>query len=133
MNKNESLISYSINNKIKISVLTSFKNFDSNAKYEQINHDFKNFTKLDTFLRKYKLANNICIVDDNNDLCEKSGYYQVLPSYFIDNTTIYNADINSGDIIYITDDLSLKMYKILISKILFRDLDIVYLSNLIME
>ncbi|MBQ6841528.1 MAG: hypothetical protein IJO63_05385 [Bacilli bacterium] len=133
INDNDSIARYAIEQNISVDTLITYDDFNKDAVIEQINND-KNMDKLDILLDKYKLNTNICLVNkDNKQDCINDKKYLIEPSYYVDNMSIIGIEVNSGDIFYIGEDLSLANFKVLIKKIYYRDLDIIYLSKLISE
>lgn len=130
---NKDVESYVTSEKMKINKLISYDDFNKDSDFEQINND-KDRERLDVLLNKYKLNTNICLVNEYNlEMCKKNRKYLIKPTYIIDNSSIVGLEINSGDIIYISDDLSLSNFKVLLKKIYYRNLDIILLSKLISE
>jgi len=133
VDNNREILKYAKENPLKINCLITYDEFDKNSSLEQINID-KDIEKLDILLNKYKLNTNICIINkQNKDDCLEKQKYLVEETYYIDNISIASYQVNSGDILLISNDLSLANFKILLKKISYRDLDIVYLSKLISE
>lgn len=130
---NKDIINYSKN--INITLLVNYNNFDKNSSFEQINIDYENYDKLNKLLNKNSLNKNICIVFENiESKCLNKAVYLVKPTYEINNINIVKKDkIISGDIIMISDDLSLTNFKLLLNSIKYYDLKIYSLSKLISE
>ncbi|MBE6155480.1 MAG: hypothetical protein E7164_01840 [Firmicutes bacterium] len=130
---NSNIINYSEKEKIAINKLIKYEEFSKNSYFEQINND-QDMAKLDVLLHKYNMNTNICFVNDfNRNICKKGSKYLVAATYEVDNVSIIGLEIESGDIILISDNLSLANYKVLLKKIYYRDLDVVFLSRLISE
>lgn len=132
---NKTIIDYSYSRGIKISRLVTLETFDEDYNYEQINNEVENFKKLERRLNK-KNNSNICIINDLNiKLCQDNKKYLVKPSLTMNNYNLSDIknEIKKGDIIYVGDNVSLTDYKLLIHQIIYQDLNIVYLSNLINE
>lgn len=133
---NEEIINYSIEKNIKINRLVNINTYDKLAKYEQINNDLENYKDLNRLLNKNNLNNNICYVDEQIiTLCKEDKKYLVTKTKELNNYNLSNikSNIESGNIIYINDNVTLTDYKILIRQIYYQDLDIVTLSDLITE
>lgn len=133
INNNNKIEEYCQRNNILVSKLIKYNDFNKDSLLEQIN-DEKDYSKLDTLLYKYKLNTNICWVkDENKEDCIRDKKYLVTASYEIDNIAIIGSEIEAGDIIYLSDDLSLTNFKVLLKRITYRDLDVIFLSDLISE
>lgn len=133
---NSNIIEYNNKNNIKYSKL-----INSNDKldiYENINicSNSKDFNNLDILLNKNELNKKICILNYSNiEECRENEYYIIKPSIVYSNSNYVNKlnDINSGSIILLNDNLSINNYKLLIEYLKNKDLEIVYLSELIKE
>ena len=133
---NANIKNYILENKIKVSVLTTFENYENGTNFEIINNDSNNFDKLDTQLNKLNQNNHICVINNSNkEKCLEKGYYLVEITKELNSTNIASIkkDIESGDIILINKTATLDDFKLLISQIKYHDLNIVYLSELITE
>ena len=75
------------------------------------------------------------MINSNNiDLCKKYKYYLIEPTYILNNNIInIKNKIDRGNIILIKDNTKLEDLLILLKEIKYKDLDIVYLSELISE
>ena len=130
---NTDVIDYSLEKQIKITKLITFEDFNKSSFFEQINID-KDYKKLDILLSKYKLNTNICLIKYlNKNTCIKEKKYLVSETYSLNNSLNINSKLKSGDIIFISDDMSLSDYKIVLKAINYQDLTIDFLSNLISE
>lgn len=118
---------------IQGNILISIKEFKTSRKLEQLNYD-DNYEALDKLMKNTNQANDICYVSTTNkEYCLKNNKYLVSPSYIVNNNSLVNTEVNSGDIIFISNDLSVEAFKLLLRKISYQDLKIVYLSTLISE
>lgn len=118
---------------IDASILVKMDNYEKEETLEQINHDYENYSSLDTLLRKYNNNPDICFKDNlNNELCEDK--YKVTTEKVVTKDTFIDIknNIEPGDIYYIKK-LSSNNMKILINSIIYKDLNIVRLSKLISE
>ena len=132
----ENIINYFTQNNIDASVLVDINTFDSNCSLEQLNNDIKNFKDLDTLINKSQNNANICYVNDNNlNICKKNNKYLVQTENIINNNTILNIknNIASGNIYYINKNTDVKSIGLIINSVLYKDLDIVRISELISE
>lgn len=129
------LSNYIIQNDFKVNLLIKEEIY--NNKYELINNS-KNeyiYKKIDTYLKKKKLNNNLCYT--NNDkipkLCKDK--YTFTHSLEVNHSNLSSVKntISSGDIILIKESLTIPELEILINQILYKDLDIIPISELISE
>lgn len=130
---NDEVLEYSKN--LDITKLINLSSFSSKTKNDQINIDIENYDKVNSLLDKNNMNKKICLIFENYDnYCKNKDYYIVKPTFTISNNNIYIKDkIQSGDILYISDDLSLDNYKILLITLNFYDLKVISLSKLISE
>lgn len=131
---NEDVINYLIKNHVAFDRLIDNSSFIVNAPYQQINNDFLHYEQVDKLLDKNKINTNICIVNnDNYELCKDYGKFLVKPTYVVNNQFLINKYVESGNIFYIEDDCSITRIKLLLKRIAFFKLKIVYLDYLISE
>ena len=130
---NNEVLEYSKN--LDITKLINLSTFSSKTKHDQINIDIENYEKVNDLLDKNNMNKKICLIFKNSDnYCKNKDYYIVKPTYTISNSNIYIKDkVQSGDIIYISDELSLDNYKILLISLNYHDLKVISLSKLISE
>lgn len=136
LKNNVNILNYSLNNNIKIDILATLESFDSSLKIEQVNNDTKYYDSLETLLNKYDKNKNICIINYiSKNLCLKKDKTILKISKIVDNSSIIKIknNLNYGEFYLIDDALSLENYKILINEIKYRDINILYLSELIAE
>ena len=110
--------------------------FDNTLKLEQLNNEVNNFKDLDTLINKYQNNANICYVNDNNlDICRENNKYLVKTNNIINNNTIVSIknNIASGNIYYVNKNTDVSSIQLIINSILYKDLDIVRISELISE
>ena len=93
------------------------------------------YQELDEYVVTKELLKHFRDFFENYDnYCKNKDYYIVKPTYTISNSNIYIKDkVQSGDIIYISDELSLDNYKILLISLNYHDLKVISLSKLISE
>lgn len=133
IDNNKNIEEYAVRNKLNINKLITYNTFNKKSQLEQLNNEVDS-QKLDILLDKYKLNNNICLINDGNkNYCVEHNKFLVKETYYIDNETIIDYEVTSGDILLISDNLSLSNFKILLKKINYRNIDIKYLSELISE
>lgn len=129
------LAKYMYQNNYKVNVLISKEEYDFN--YELINNsnNSKTYNSIESFLNKKKQNNNLCFVNNNQvpELCKDK--YLIKPSLEISHSNISTEKnkVDSGEIIYIRNTLSLAELNILLNQIHYKDLKIVPISELIKE
>ena len=133
----ESLVSdYLKSYNIKASLLTTMDSYTNKSYFELINNDLDNFKALEKNLSLNKQNKNICVLNyDLKDICIKNHNYLVEPTLvFNDNNLIdIKKELTGGSIILIKDNVKLDNLKLLIKEINFKDLEMVYLSEIITE
>lgn len=132
----KNIIDFFINNNIDASVLVDMSTFSKDNKLEQINNDIKNFNNLESLLNKYTSNPNICFLNkENENICKEKQKYLVTTDKIINNNTIITIknSISSGSIYKIEKNTNISDIKLIINSILYKDLDIVRLSELISE
>ena len=127
---NTNILEYIKSNNLKITRAVNASSFNKDAKYEQISID----DETNKLFIKYKLNNNICLLDyQNKETCLQDNKYLVQSTYHIHNTASLTKKALSGDIIFIDDNLSISEIKMLLKSINYQDLSLYYLSELISE
>jgi len=132
---NEEVINYFKNNNIDASILVNMDTFNKEEKLEQLNGEVNEFKNLDTLISKYQ-TNDYCYLNKSNEsYCRKNKKYLVKTDKIINNQTFIDIknNITSGDIYYVEKNMDVDNLKILIKSILYKDLDIVRLSELLSE
>ncbi len=137
-NRNISLIvdnniiqKYLIEQKIKANILILYYEYNKNSFLEQINNDVDNFNRLNHYLKT-----KICLVNEEIvNLCLKHNYHLIEVKDYVNQNNIIKMknNIHSGQILFISHNLSLKNFKILLKEINFKDYNLVYISELISE
>ena len=130
------IVEFFANNNIAASVVVTMDNFNQNSKLEQLNGEVNNFNDLDALLNKYTNNPNVCYVTDNNlDICKKNSKYLVKTDKIINNSSIIGIknNIESGDIYYVSKNTDTKNIQLIINSIIYKDLEIVEISELISE
>lgn len=133
---NEEMINFFKNNGYDASILVDVNTFRKDEELEQLNNESKNFNNLETLINKYSKNAQACyITPSNEDVCRKNKKYLVKSEKVINDMTFKNIRMNieSGDIYYVTKNTNVKSMQILINSILYKDLDIVRLSELLSE
>lgn len=125
---NAGVIEYAKSNDINLSLLVTLDTLDKNSFFEQINNDINNYDDLEAILKRYEINTDICFRLSNP--CNNK--YRVEETFELDNKFL-NYDVSSGDIILVDDNLTVNNFKLLLRKIKYRDLKIIYLSDLISE
>ena len=133
---NLDIITYAKEKEIKITRLVDRHTYDISETYEQINNEVEEYNKVEKMLNNGNRNKNICFINNNiKDVCMKYKKYLVESSIDMNNynlSTIKN-NIESGNIIFINDNVNLVDFKILVRQIYYQDLNIMYLSELISE
>ncbi len=133
--KENDLSTYLINNNYQVNLLIKEERYINNIELINNSNNKKTYNKIDNYLDKNKINSNICLIEDNNipSLCKNK--YLVKPSMIINHSNLPSLKnkISSGEIILIKDTLTISELIILLNEINYKDLSIVYLSNLISE
>lgn len=132
----QDIINFFVNNNYDASVIVTSDTYDSNLTLEQINGDVSNFSQTEALLNKYNDNISVCYVSNVNlELCKDNNKYLVNTEKIINNSTIIDIknNISSGDIYYVSKNVDLKNIQLIINSILYRDLEIVNISELISE
>ncbi len=135
LNSNK-FIDYFKSKNISVSVLVNNESYNTISYGELINNDFINYKEIEKYLDSKKINSNICIVNNNNeDICRKNNKYLVSISKVLDNSNYIDIknNLESGDIILISDNTSIDYIDLLIHYINSKSLKIEKLSTLIME
>ena len=130
------IVEFFANNNIAASVVVTMDNFTQDSKLEQLNGEVNGFNDLDSLLNKYTDNPNVCYVTDNNlDICKKNSKYLVNTEKIINNSTVIDIknNIESGDIYYVSKNTDTKNIQLIINSIIYKDLEIVEISELISE
>lgn len=136
---NEELKSYFKNLNLNITILAKMDTVYSNYSiFEYINaeKEINDFNDLESILKKNKFNKKICILEHSNiEKCKEKEYYLVKPNIVVTNSNIIETknNISNGSIIYIDKNVNINNIKLILNKIKYLDLKIVYLSKLIEE
>ena len=133
--QDEDIKKYFINNNINADILIDESSFLTNSSLEQLNNDVNNYKSVEKLLDDNNLNTNICIINNNiENNCRELKKYLIKPK-ILNNNTFYNIknNITSGDIILIKKGTNIDNIKVLIDNVKFRDLNIIYLSQMIDE
>lgn len=130
------ILNYFIKNNIVIN--TNYKlntRINKKVSYYNSENNEEKFNNVESFLKIKKMNNNICLLNNNYDLCKKYQKYIVMPSIVLNKNNIIDVknNIQSGDIIFIKGDAKISDIKIMIKAIFNNNLDIVDLNTLIKE
>ena len=134
--ENKEIFNYLVKNNIKVNTYfeidTSVK---ENVTYLNNSNNKKTFSNIESILNRKKINTNICIINDNYNICKENQKYLVLPSKILNNSNILDIkkNIESGDIIRIKKNANLSDVKILIKTIYNNNLDIITIDKLIKE
>lgn len=130
------IVEFFANSNIAASVIVTMDNFTQDSKLEQLNGEVNGFNDLDSLLNKYTDNPNVCYVTDNNlDICKKNSKYLVNTEKILNNSTVIDIknNIESGDIYYVSKNTDTKNIQLIINSIIYKDLEIVEISELISE
>ncbi len=134
---NYEIIDYSKNKKIKIDRLIDNKTYKKDdIFYEKINNDIEEYKRIESYLNNTNTNHNLCIVNNNLiEVCKSEKKYLIEPNKYLYNYNLASLknNIESGDIIFINDSVSLTDYKLLLKQVYYQDLDVLFLSELISE
>lgn len=133
---NSEIKNYLKENNIKASILISQDTYDKNSFFEQINNDRNKYNNVESLLNKNNQNKNICYIKNlDKSFCKKNGKYLVEESIALSSTNIVKVkqSISNGQIILIKNNAKLEEFKLLLNEIKFKDLSIIYLSELIDE
>ena len=134
VNNNYDILRYLKSNNITFNRLVDNKTVLEDMYYQPINNDFLHYEEVEKILDKNKINTNICIINNENiDFCKDYGKYLVKPMIVKSNNYLIYKDIEPGSIILIDDNLSLSKFKLLLKRISFLNIKIVYLDYLISE
>lgn len=134
--ENELIKEYFKENNIKANILMNLDNYDKTTSFEILNNETKNFRKFDSILTTAKKNSHICLLNKSNKQeCLEREYYLLLNNKELNGSNIaeVKSNITSGDIILIKSTANLEDFKLLINQIKYKDLNVVYLSELITE
>ena len=132
----EELIKFFSDNNYPGSVIVSIDTFNKECKLEQLNGEVEEYSKLESLINKYGNNSNVCYVNEMNlDICKKNGKYLVTSDNIINNSNVIDIknNIESGNIYYISKNTDVKNIQLIINSIIYKDLDIVNISELIKE
>ncbi len=134
---NDTWDSYFENEKIPFTkVIKNNNNLKENGSYINGNGDSEEFNKLNSFLKKNKINSKICLVDYSNIAsCKNNKYFILKPTIEINHSNIASVkkNISGGNIILLNNNLFLGEVKVIINYIRYKNLNIIDLSELIME
>lgn len=121
---------------IKASELVTMKDYKSGSFLEPINDEDENFRALQNSLNLNKENKHICVIKESNkDVCRKQRNFLVEPSLVLTKTNLLDVkkEISNGSIVKIENGVSLDDVSVILREVKFKDLEIVYLSELISE
>ncbi len=123
-------------NEFKASLLVDMNTYKDKNYFESLNNEIVGFKSLENNLTLNKENKHICVVNtDNKEICQKHKNYLVNPSLRLNNSNLLDIkkNLKNGSIIVIGDTATLSDVKILLKEIKYKDLELVYLSELISE
>lgn len=134
--KENQLSDYFKINNFKASLLVDNDSYKENLYFEVINNETSGFKSLENTLSMNKDNKHICVLNDGNlKLCLKQKNYLVDPSLKLTSSNFLDIknSLQNGSIIYVSKTASLTDLKLLVKEIKFKDLEMVYLSEIISE
>lgn len=123
-------------NEFKASLLVDMNTYKDKNYFESLNNETIGFKSLENNLTLNKENKHICVVNtENKDICQKHKNYLVNPSLRLNNSNLLDVkkNLKNGSIIVIGDTAGLSDVKLLLKEIKYKDLELVYLSELISE
>lgn len=123
-------------NEFKASLLVGMNTYKDKNYFESLNNETIGFKSLENNLTLNKENKHICVVNtENKDICQKHKNYLVSPSLRLNNSNLLDVkkNLKNGSIIVIGDTAGLSDVKLLLKEIKYKDLELVYLSELISE
>ena len=122
--------------KIFYAILTTKENKNFNYLYgTKINIDKNNYEETEKYLKSKKENNNLCYVSNSEELCQQNGKLRIKETYVLNNSNFLKKYrfVESGDIIFLSKNLSLSHLQILMQQIYFKGYDILPINTLISE
>jgi len=123
-------------NEFRASLLVDMNTYKDKNYFESLNNEIVGFKSLENNLNLNKENKHICVVNtDNKEICQKYKNYLVSPSLRLNNSNLLDVkkNLKNGSIIVIGDTATLSDVKLLLKEIKYKDLELVYLSELISE
>lgn len=136
LSPNQTIYDYVTSKNLTMSHLITKDTFQRESKLEQINNDSKYYKETDDLLNSISQNKNICIINKFNlERCKKEKKYLVEPGLELTSSNIASIKnkIQSGDIILVSSNAKLEDFKLLITQIEYKGLQLQSLSNLILE
>lgn len=135
IDNNPEVIKYLKSQNIKFNTIATLKSDIQNDNYEYINGatELSEFKNINTKLSSSK---KLCLKDYSDiKACLKYKYYIIKPLLNLNSINIseIKSKITNGSIILVSSSSKLEHVKLLLNEIYYKDLDIVYLSDLINE
>ena len=130
-----SLSKHLLQNNFKVNLLIEQETYTK--KYELINNskDKNTYKKIDTYLSKNDINKKLCYTTNDTIpiLCKDKYTFTHSLEINHSNLSYVKNTISSGDIILIKDSLSIPELEIIINQILYKDLNIIPISELLSE
>lgn len=127
---------YFVSNNIKASLLVNLDNYKRGSFLEVINNESDNFNSLDNALNLNKENKHICVLNDyNKDVCIKHQNFLIEPTDILksNNLSSIRKNIENGSIILVSEEASLSDVLFILKEVKYKDMELVYLSELISE
>lgn len=137
LSSNNEIVSFLKNSEIKVTKIIK-NELEIDESLENINgvSNTDDFNDINIYLKRKKLNKKICLVGYSNiKECKKLSYFMVDANKKITRSNLVMSKMNltGGDIILLSDNLDKESVNVIINKIKYLDLEIVYLSELIKE
>lgn len=131
---NEEIETYLNEAKINYNILLD--KYEDTPKNVEIINTSNNKNDFNSINGKLETNKKLCLKDKSNlDLCKKNSYFLINPKIELTNTNLIEVknNINPGSIILLSSSVKLENVKLLMNEIDYKDLNIVFISELIDE
>ena len=131
-----SISDYLESKNIKADLLVNLDNYQENSYFEVVNDEKGAYSSLENTLRLNKEGSNICVIHNMTyEECLETKNYIVEPTLVLDEYNYIDVKnkLNKGSIILALDTARLSDVKLLLKELQYKNLDIVYLSEIISE
>ncbi len=131
-----SLSNYFKSIEAKASLLVDNNTYKKNSYFEVINNGLKEFRNLENELNLNKENKNICVINElNKNICKKFHNYLIEPELTLNSSNYIDIkkNLNDGNIILVKSTANLSDLKLLVKEIKYKNMELVYLSEIIKE
>ncbi len=137
IDNNEEIYNYSVNNNLRINaILNDNIKVNNNIEYINGSNTKEDYLATEKKLDKEKINKNLCLISYTDiKLCKEYSKYLIKENLILSSYNYLDIrnNITSGVVIIINNKATLDEFKLLIKEILFKDLEINYLSKVISE